>query len=52
MIWQERKWLLIGLGVLLLINIVFFVTYRVRYENRIESLNDDLAIARENLKSD
>ncbi len=50
MIWQERKWLLIGLGVLLLINIVFFVTYRVRYENRIESLNDDLAVARENLK--
>lgn len=50
MIWQERKWLLIGLGVLLLINIVFFVTYRVRYETRIESLNDDLAVARENLK--
>ncbi|MBW3671496.1 MAG: hypothetical protein KY432_07460 [Acidobacteria bacterium] len=50
MIWKERKWLLVGLGVLLVINIVFFVTYRVRYENRINALNSDLAIAREDLE--
>lgn len=50
MIWKERKWLLVGLGVLLAINIVFFVTYRVRYENRINALNSDLAVAKENLK--
>lgn len=51
MIWRDRKWLLAGLGVLLLVNIVFFVTYRVRYENRIEGLNDDLRGAREQLKT-
>lgn len=50
MIWRERKWLLVGLGVLLVINIVFFVTYRVRYENRINALNNDLEVAREDLR--
>lgn len=49
MIWRERKWLLIGLGILLLINIIFFVTYRVRYENRIEGLDNDLAAVRQDL---
>lgn len=49
MIWKEKKWFLAGLGVLLLANIIFFVTYRVRYENRIEGLDDDLAVAREEL---
>lgn len=51
MIWRERKWLLAGLGVLLLVNIVFFVTYRVRYENRIEGLDNDLSVAREQLQT-
>lgn len=49
MIWRDKKWFLAGLGVLLLANIIFFVTYRVRYENRIEGLDDDLTVSREEL---
>lgn len=49
MIWRERKWLLVGLGILLLVNIIFFVTYRVRYENRIEGLDKELAAVRQDL---
>lgn len=51
MIWKERKWLLIGLGILLLINVIFFVTYRVRYENRIDSLSADLETAQGDLQA-
>ncbi|MDX1583526.1 MAG: hypothetical protein R3338_08000 [Thermoanaerobaculia bacterium] len=51
MIWRERKWILVGLGILLLVNAIFFVTYRVRYESRIEGLEKDLAIAQEELKT-
>lgn len=46
MIWKERKWLLISLGVLLVLNMAFFITYRVRYEKRIEALNADLERSR------
>ena len=49
MIWKERRWLLISLGVVLLLNVAFFITYRVRYENRIESLNRDLENAQAQL---
>jgi hypothetical protein len=40
--WRERRWLLIGLGVLLLANIAFFFTYRLRYEQRVEALEASL----------
>jgi hypothetical protein len=43
MIWRERRVLLVILGVLLLANAVFFFTYRVRFQGRVDSINDDLA---------
>ncbi|HUF17861.1 MAG TPA: type 4a pilus biogenesis protein PilO [Thermoanaerobaculia bacterium] len=39
MIWREKKILLIVLGVLLAINVAFFLTYRVRYQQRIQALD-------------
>jgi Tfp pilus assembly protein PilO len=39
MIWREKRALLIVLGVLLLANILFFLTYRVRYQQRLEDLD-------------
>lgn len=45
MIWRERRVLLIVLGVLLLANFVFFFTYRVQYQSRLQSLDDRLAQA-------
>jgi len=38
-IWREKRALLIVLGVLLLANILFFLTYRVRYQQRLEDLD-------------
>jgi len=38
-IWLEKRALLIVLGVLLLANILFFLTYRVRYQQRLEDLD-------------
>ena len=43
MIWREKRILLIVLGVLLAANTIFFFTYRVRYEKRLQDLNDRLA---------
>lgn len=43
MIWRERRVLLAILGALLLANLVFFFTYRVRFQGRVDSINDDLA---------
>ena len=43
MIWREKRILLIILGVLLAANTIFFFTYRVRYEKRLQDLNDRLA---------
>jgi hypothetical protein len=45
MIWREKRVLLIVLGVLLLANIVFFFTYRVQYQSRLQELDDRLAQA-------
>lgn len=42
MIWREKKWMLITLVVLLLLNLAFFFAYRLRYEERIESLTAEL----------
>ena len=50
MIWREKKWLLIGLGAFLLANVVFFVTYRVQYEERVQDLNAKLEEAQDRLK--
>lgn len=40
MIWQEKRVLLIILGVLLAANTIFFFTYRVQYQNRLQALED------------
>lgn len=45
MIWREKRVLLIILGVLLLANLVFFFTYRVRYQSRLQDLDDRMAQA-------
>lgn len=42
-IWRERRVLLIILGVLLLANTVFFFTYRVQYQSRLDALDTRLA---------
>lgn len=42
MIWREKRLLLIVLGVLLAANTVFFFTYRVQYQNRLDALEADL----------
>ena len=39
MIWREKQLLLIVLGLLLVVNIVFFFTYRVQYESRLADLD-------------
>jgi len=39
-IWREKRILLIVLGLLLAGNTLFFFTYRVRYENRLQDLED------------
>lgn len=43
MIWREKQWILIGISALLLLNIIFFLTYRVRYQERISDLDARLA---------
>jgi hypothetical protein len=40
MIWREKRILLIVLGLLLAANTIFFFTYRVRYESRLQDLED------------
>lgn len=42
MIWKEKRVLLVILGLLLVANTAFFFTYRVRYKNRIDSLDQRL----------
>jgi Tfp pilus assembly protein PilO len=50
MIWREKRIVLIVLGVLLAANAVFFLTYRVRYEERLkdQQLRKDQAEGRLN----
>jgi hypothetical protein len=45
MIWRERRVLLLILAVLLVGNIVFFLTYRVQYQSRLDDMNERLAQA-------
>jgi hypothetical protein len=40
MIWREKRLLLIILGLLLAANTIFFFTYRVQYESRLEALDE------------
>jgi hypothetical protein len=46
MIWREKSTLLTVLGILLLANVIFFFTYRVQYQSRIESLDARLVTAK------
>ena len=45
MIWREKRILLLVLGALLLGNIVFFLTYRVQYQSRLDETDERLAQA-------
>ena len=45
MIWREKRTLLIILGLLLLGNVVFFLTYRVQYQARLDEMDQRLAQA-------
>lgn len=42
MIWKEKRWLLAILGTLLLANLLFFVTYRVRFQQFVDALDGRL----------
>jgi Tfp pilus assembly protein PilO len=45
MIWREKRVLLIALGLLLLGNLIFFLTYRVQYQTRLDEMDQRLAQA-------
>ena len=49
MIWREKRILLIVLGLLLLGNVVFFLTYRVQYQSRLDEMSDRLDQAKDQL---
>lgn len=51
MIWREKRVLLIVLGTLLAINVAFFLTYRVRYQQRVEALDVSLDQANASLEA-
>jgi Tfp pilus assembly protein PilO len=50
MIWREHKILLVALAVLLVANAIFFFTYRVQYEARLQALDGRLTQAEEQLQ--
>lgn len=43
MIWREKRVLLLVLAALLLGNVVFFLTYRVQYQSRLDEMDERLA---------
>jgi hypothetical protein len=49
MIWRERMTLLSVLGLILLANTIFFFTYRVQYQSRLDALDARLDDARSEL---
>lgn len=51
MIWQEKRVMLIVAGTLLLANLLFFFTYRVQYEQRVEDLHGRLEQAQSQLEA-
>lgn len=50
MIWREKRMLLLILGLLLAANTVFFFTYRLRYQNRLDDLDARLEAAETKLE--
>jgi hypothetical protein len=50
MIWREKRILLIVLGVLLLGNTLFFFTYRVQYQKRLQDLDARLHLSEARLQ--
>lgn len=50
MIWKEKRVLLVILSLLLLANTVFFFTYRVRYQSRLDDLDARLEQAENRLE--
>jgi hypothetical protein len=50
MIWREKKTLLTILGLLLLANTIFFFTYRVQYQSRLDALDERLETANRDLE--
>lgn len=42
MIWREKRILLVILGALLIGNVIFFLTYRVQYQARLDEMDDRL----------
>ena len=50
MIWMEKRVLLLVIGVLLVVNVLFFFTYRVRYEQRVDDLHARLEQAKQQLE--
>ncbi len=50
MIWREKRNLLLILGVLLLGNVMFFFTYRVQYQSRLDDLDARLESAEKSLQ--
>jgi hypothetical protein len=50
MIWREKRILLIVLGLLLLGNVVFFLTYRVQYQSRLDEMSARLDQAKGQLE--
>lgn len=49
MIWREKRILLIVLGLLLLGNVIFFLTYRVQYQSRLDEMSERLDQAKDQL---
>lgn len=45
MIWREKRILLLILAALLIGNVVFFLTYRVQYQSRLDEMDERLAQA-------
>lgn len=37
MIWREKKWLLLAVSALFAANLAFFITYRIRFEERVRA---------------
>lgn len=50
MIWREKRVLLIILGVLLAANAIYFLTYRVQYQNRLDELETRVVEAQRELE--
>ena len=48
---SRNRWLLVALGAFLLANVVFFVTYRLRFQERLQALDETRQEAVRNLDS-